>query len=70
MTRISTFPYDQEKLLERVNLRYLKTLKTKKLNTKNPQIKYFPCLKYVMIYRPDLYNLQTRKKTAEKVTKN
>ena len=64
-TRTSTFP-DQEKLLERVNLRYLKTLKTKKLNTKNPQIKYFPCLKYVMIYRPDLYNLQTRKKQLKK----
>ena len=44
----------QEKLLERVNLRYLKTLKTKKLNTKNPQIKHCPCSKYVMIYRPDL----------------
>ena len=52
-TRTSTFP-DQEKLLERVNLRYLKTLKTKKLNTKNPQIKHCPCSKYVMIYRPDL----------------
>ena len=41
-------------------------LKTKKLNSKNPQIKYFPCLKYVMIYRPDLYNLQTRKKQLKK----
>ena len=57
---------EQEKLLEEVKLRYLKTLKTKKLNTKNPQIKYFPCLKYVMIYRPDLYNLQTRKKQLKK----
>ena len=54
MTRISTFPYDQEKLLERVNLRYLKTLKTKKLNTKNPQIKHCPCSTNVMIYRPDV----------------
>ena len=53
-------------MLENVNLRYLKTLKTKKLNTKNPQIKYFPCSKYVMIYRPDLYNLQTRKKQLKK----
>ena len=44
-------------------------LKTKKLNTKNPQIKYFPCSKYVMLYRPDLHNLQTRKKTAKNVTK-
>ena len=25
-------------------------LKTKKLNTKNPQIKYFSWLKYVMMY--------------------
>ena len=64
-TRTLTFP-DQEKLLERVNLRYLKTLKTKKLNTKNPQIKHCPCSKYVMIYRPDLYNLQTRKKQLKK----
>ena len=29
-------------------------LKTEKLNTKNPQIKQCPCLKYVMIYRPDV----------------
>ena len=60
-TRTLTFP-EQEKLLEKVNLRYLKTLKTKKLDAENPQIKYSPCSKYVMIYRPDLYNLQTRKK--------
>ena len=43
-TRTLIFP-EQEKLLEKLNLRYLKTLKTNKLNTKNPQIKYFPCLK-------------------------
>ena len=36
-------------------------LKTEKLNTKNPQMKYFPCLKYEMIYSPDLHNLQTKK---------
>ena len=64
-TRTLTF-LEQEKLLEKINLRYLKTLKTKKLNNKNPQIKYFPCLKYVMIYRPNLYNLQTRKKQLKK----
>ena len=52
-TRTSTIQ-DQEKLLEGVNLRYLKTLKTKKLNTKNPQIKHCSCSKFVMIYRPDL----------------
>ena len=67
--RTLTFP-DQEKLLEKVNWRYLKMLKTKKSNIKNSQIKHCPCLKYVMIYRPDLYNLHTRKKTAKKVTKN
>ena len=33
-------------------------------------MKYFPCLKYVMIYRSGLHNLQTRKKTTKKVTKN
>ena len=67
-TRTSTFP-DQEKLLEGVNLRYLKTLKTKKLPTKNPQIKHFSCSKYVMIYRPDV-QFTDQKKTAKKVTKN
>ena len=51
--RTSTFP-GQEKLPERTNLRYLKTLKTRKLNTKNPQIKHCPCSIYVMVYRPDL----------------
>ena len=56
----------QEKLLEKVDLRYLKTLKTKQLDTKNPQIKYCLFSKYVMIYRPDSYNLQTRKKQLEK----
>ena len=64
-TRTLTFP-EQEKLLEKLNLRYLKTLKTKKIPTKNPQIKYFPCLKNVMVYRPDLHNLQTRKKQLKR----
>ena len=64
-TRTLTFP-EQEKLLEKLNLRYLKMLKTRKLNTKNPQIKCFPCVKYVMIYRPDLHNLQSRKKQLKK----
>ena len=71
-TRTSTFP-DQEKLLERVNLRYLKTLKIKKLNTKNPKIKHCPYSKYVMIYRPDLQTwskFTDQKKTAKKVTEN
>ena len=64
-TRTLTFP-EQEKLLEKLNLRYLKMRKTKKLNTKNPETKYFPCLKYVLIYRPNLYNFQTRKKQLKK----
>ena len=62
--RTLTFP-DQEKLLEKI-LRYLKTLKSKKLNTKNPERKHYQCSKYVMVYRPHLYNLQTRKKQLEK----
>ena len=45
-------------------------LKPKKLNTTNSQIEHWPCPKHVMACRPDLYNLQTRKKTAKKVTKN
>ena len=64
-TRTLPFP-EQERVLEKVNLRYLRTLKTKKLKTKNPQIKYFPCSKCMMIYRPDLYNLQTRKNNKKR----
>ena len=33
-------------------------------------MKHCPCLKYVMTCRPDLHNLQTRKKPAKNVTKN
>ena len=50
-TRTVTFPH-QEKLLEKVDGGQ---------NTKNPQIKHYPCPKYVMICRRDSYNLQTRK---------
>ena len=50
-TRTVTFP-DQEKLLEKIDLRYLKTLKTKKLNTKKLHIKHCPCSKFE--------NIQTR----------
>ena len=53
-------------MLEKVDVRYLRTLKTKKLNIKNPQIKHCPYSKYEMIYRPDLYNLQTREKQLKK----
>ena len=56
-TRTLTFP-EQKKLPEKIKLKMLKkTLKTKKPNPKNFQIVYFPCLKYVMIYRPDLHKL-------------
>ena len=41
-------------------------LKTKKLNIKHPQIKHYPCPKYVIMYRPNLYNLQTRKEQLKK----
>ena len=44
-TRTVTFP-DQEKLLKKIDLRYLKTLKLKKLNTKNSQTKHYPCPNY------------------------
>ena len=65
-TRTPAFP-EEEKLLEKANLRYLKTLKIKLLNTKPcSNVKYFPCSKYMMIYRPDLYNLPTRKKQLKK----
>ena len=64
-TRTLTFP-EQKKLLEKVNSRYLKTLNTKKLNTKDLQVKYSPCSKSVMIFKPDFNNLQTRKKQLKK----
>ena len=64
-SRALTFS-ELEKLLQKVNLRYLKTQTTNKLNTKNLQIKYFPCSKYMVIYRPDLYNLQTTIKLLKK----
>ena len=53
---------DQGELLEKIDLRYLKTLKTKKLNTKIPQKKLCPC----SCIWPDLQNLQTRKKKLKK----
>ena len=32
------------------------------VNTKNPQMEHCPCPNYGMVYRPDMYNLQVRKK--------
>ena len=40
-----------------------------KNNTKNSQMEYFSYLRYAMIYRCNLQNLQTRK-TIGKMTKN
>ena len=56
-------------MLERIDLRYLKTLKTKKQNTKNPQIKHRPCSKYEVI-QTRFVQFTDHKKTARKVTKN
>ena len=69
-TRTSTFQ-DQEKLLERVNLIYLKTLKTKKLNTKNPQVNHVQNMRWYadLISRPDV-QFTDQKKMLKKVTKN
>ena len=57
---------DQEKFLKEVVF----SLKVStNVNTENSQIKRCSCLKYLVIYRPDLYNLQARK-TSEKMTKS
>ena len=48
---------DQEKLLELV----FSLAVSVNANTKNSQIKHCPCPKYVMIKRPNLHDLQTRK---------
>ena len=53
---------DQEKLLEVV----FSLAVSMDADTKNSQIKHCPCPKYVVIKRPNLHNLQTRKKTSEK----
>ena len=50
-TRTVTFP-DQKKLKQKVDLRYLKTLKPKKLNTTNSQIKHV--LTFPMWWHADL----------------
>ena len=36
-------------------------------NTKNPQIEHFLCPKNSMMHRPDMYNLQVRKKHLKNV---
>ena len=51
------FFQNQEKLLEVV----FSLVVSLNANTENSQIKHCPCPKYVMIKRPNLNNLQTRK---------
>ena len=58
-TKIVSFP-DQEKLLEEVVFSFAVSMNA---NTNNPQIKHCPCPKYVVIKRPNWYNLQTGKNT-------
>ena len=57
-TKIVSFP-DQEKFLKEVVFSLGVSMN---FNTENSQIKHGPCLKYLVIYRPDFYNLQARKK--------
>ena len=59
------FFQNQEKLLE-VAFSLVVSLNA---NTENSQIKHCPCPKYVMIKRPNLNNLQTRKDIS-KMTKS
>ena len=49
---------DQEKLLEEVVFSLAVCMNA---NTKNSQIKRWPCPNYIVIKRPDMHNLQTRK---------
>ena len=56
-------------MLEKLNLRYLKTLKTKKLDIKDPRIKHCPCSKFEDI-QTRFVQFTDQKKTARKVTKN
>ena len=51
-TRTVTFP-DQEKLRQKVDLRYLKTLKPKKLETTTPTIMWWHTDVICTIYRPE-----------------
>ena len=59
------FFQNQEKLLEVV----FSLVVSLNANTENSQIKHCPCPKYVMIKRPNLNNLQTRKDIS-KMTKS
>ena len=64
-TKIVSFP-DQENFLKEVAFSIGFSMN---VNTENSHIKHFPCPKHLVIYRPDLYNLQTRK-TIGKMSKS
>ena len=64
-TKIVSFP-DQEKFLKKVAFIIAVSMNA---NTENSQIKHCPCPKYLVIYRPDSYNLQARKNNG-KMTKS
>ena len=64
-TKIVSFP-DQEKFLKEAAFSIAVSMNA---NTENSQIKHCPCPKYLVIYRPDLYNLQARKNIG-KMTKS
>ena len=57
---------DQKKFLKEVAFSIAVSMNA---NTENSQIKHCPFPKCLVIYRPDLYNLQA-KKTIGKITKN
>ena len=64
-TKIVSFP-DQEKFLKEVAFSIAVSLN---VNFENSQIKHCPFPKYLVIYKPDLYNLQA-KKIIGKMTKS
>ena len=51
---------DHEKLLKEVGSGYMWTFMN--VSTKNQEMKHCLCRKYDMIYRPDFYNLQIKRK--------
>ena len=58
-TKIVSFQ-DQEKLLQEV---VFSLAVSKNANTNHSQIKHCPCPHFVVIKKPNLHNLKTRKKT-------
>ena len=60
-TKTVPFP-DQENFLNKIVFSLAVSMNT---NTENSQIKHCPCLKYIVIHKPDLYNYRSEK-TSEK----